>query len=77
MLNKLVALRAWHPWLRAGVSCICLGAAFACQLPIDTAVPGEPFLLYFIVVIISTLAFGEFAGFSLLRSELTPISISL
>jgi two-component system, sensor histidine kinase PdtaS len=51
-------------------SSVCLAAAasavvLAClfQLPIERQVPGEPFLLFLLVVIASTLAFGATAGF--------------
>jgi two-component sensor histidine kinase len=56
-------LRAWPLWLRAGVSAVGLGAAFAFQIPLEREVPGEPFLLFFILVSASTLAFGEPIGF--------------
>src|SRR5215831_19327415 len=49
---------------------ICLTAAasgvvlaYLFQLPIEREVPGEPFLLFLLVVIASTLAFGASAGF--------------
>ncbi|MGA7329436.1 MAG: histidine kinase dimerization/phosphoacceptor domain -containing protein [Rhodomicrobium sp.] len=63
MLDKLLSLRAWPLWLRLGISGIFLGAAYAFQIPVGRDIPGEPFLLFFIVVVIATLGFGEFAGF--------------
>jgi two-component system, sensor histidine kinase PdtaS len=63
MLNKLAAMRAWPLWLRLGLAAIILGAAYAFQIPLEREVPGEPFLLFFIIVIISALAFGEYVGF--------------
>jgi two-component sensor histidine kinase len=63
MLDKLSALRAWPLWLRLGVCAVALGAAFAFQIPLEREVPGEPFLLFFILVIASALAFGESIGF--------------
>jgi two-component sensor histidine kinase len=63
MLNKLMALHAWPLPLRISVSCVAVAAAYAFQIPIEREVPGEPFLLFYIAVIASTLAFGEVAGF--------------
>jgi len=40
-----------------------VGAACLFQLPIERHVPGEPFLLFLLVVIASTLAFGASVGF--------------
>ncbi len=63
MLHKLLFLRAWPLWLRLSISGASLAAAYAFQIPAGKDIPGEPFLLFFIVVVISTLAFGELAGF--------------
>jgi len=63
MLDKLSVLRAWPLWIRAGVSAVGLGAAFAFQIPLEREVPGEPFLLFFILVATTALAFGERIGF--------------
>jgi two-component sensor histidine kinase len=62
MLNKLLALHAWPFWLRLGVAGFAVGASYAFQIPLEREIPGEPFLLFFIVVIASTLAFGELLG---------------
>ena len=63
MVRRLAALHAWPFWLRLGASGTALAAAHAFQIPIEREVPGEPFLLFFIIVITSTLAFGEPVGF--------------
>ena len=63
MLDKISALRAWPFGLRIGITAIVLGAVFAFQIPLETEVPGEPFLLFFIVVIASAMAFGQPIGF--------------
>lgn len=63
MLDKISALRAWPLGFRVGVTAGGLGAAFAIQMPLEADVPGDPFLLFFIVVITSTLLFGEQIGF--------------
>jgi two-component sensor histidine kinase len=62
MLKILQVARRWPAWLRAGLSTAAIAIALAAQLPIEKEVPGEPFLLFFIVVIASTLAFGERIG---------------
>jgi two-component sensor histidine kinase len=59
-------LRTRHKWplsvcLAAAASAVVLACLF--QLPIERHVPGEPFLLFLLVVIASTLAFGASAGF--------------
>jgi two-component sensor histidine kinase len=63
MLDRLIALRDWPLWVRIGVSWLWVAGAYAIQIPIEIVVPGEPFLLFFIVVITSTVAFGETVGF--------------
>jgi two-component sensor histidine kinase len=63
MLKRLAALRAWPFWLRFAAAGAALAGAHASQVPIENQVPGEPFLLFFIIVIASTLAFGELVGF--------------
>jgi len=59
-------LRTRQKWplsicLAAAASAVVLAGLF--QLPIERQVPGEPFLLFLLVVIASTLAFGASAGF--------------
>ena len=59
-------LRTRQKWplsfcLSAAATAVVL--AFLFQLPIEREVPGEPFLLFLLVVIASTLAFGASAGF--------------
>jgi len=59
MLGKLRALRS----LPAPVRLLVTGAAAALtcvfQLPLEPDVPGDPFLLFFMVVIGAAFAFGE------------------
>lgn len=62
MLNKLLNLRNWPLWCRFGIAGISIGAAFAIQIPGEIYFPGEPFLLFFILVILSTFVFGELVG---------------
>src|SRR5215470_7643661 len=74
MVRELSALRSLPFWLRVTVSGAALAAAHAFQIPIEKEVPGEPFLLFFIIVIASTLAFGELVGF-ILSGASTVLSI--
>src|SRR5262245_34536599 len=59
-------LRTTQNWpLPIGLAATGAAAATSCvfQLPIERQVPGEPFLLFLLVAIASTLAFGDSAGF--------------
>jgi two-component sensor histidine kinase len=49
-------------WLRVVLTSAALGVTFLFQIPLEREVPGEPFLLFFLVVICATLAFGRPAG---------------
>lgn len=62
MLPWLKAMQGWPLWLRLGLTTLALTAAYAFQIPLETDVPGEPFLLFFLVVVAATLAFGEGVG---------------
>src|SRR5262245_1766606 len=55
--------RRWPLWSRVLVTVTVLAAAFAVQIPLTNEVPGEPFLLFLLVVIGATLAFGAGVGF--------------
>src|SRR5262249_10393115 len=48
---------------RIGIVTIAVAAATAIQLPVEIEVPGEPFLLHFIVVALSAIFLGRSAGF--------------
>jgi len=47
---------------RVGIATIGLAAATALQLPAEVDVPGAPFLLYFVIVMVSAGAFGRIPG---------------
>jgi two-component sensor histidine kinase len=59
----LGAMQNWPLWIRLTLTVAALGATHLLQIPLEREVPGEPFLLFFIVVIASTLAFGPRVGF--------------
>jgi two-component system, sensor histidine kinase PdtaS len=62
MLASLKAMRRWSVWVRLGAVTTVLVLAYLFQIPLETQVPGEPFLLFFLVVIAAALAFGEGVG---------------
>ena len=62
MLHKLRDLRRWPVWVRLGLTGSVLVAAHLFQIPLETEVPGEPFLLFFLIVIAAALLFGEATG---------------
>jgi len=63
MLTLLTAMRNVPLWYRAATTSFAIGAAYLFQIPIEVEVPGEPFLLFFVVVVASTLVFGRWIGF--------------
>ena len=63
MQSKIRAAQRWPLWCRASITGTAIAAAFLLQRPLEHAVPGEPFLLFLLVVIGSTLAFGARVGF--------------
>jgi hypothetical protein len=64
MLATLGALNALPLWMRVAIASLAVVGAYLFQIPIATAVPGEPFLLFFVVVGGCSLAFGRAIGFS-------------
>ena len=63
MLRWITLTRSWHLLVRIGIATIAVAAATALQLPVEIEVPGEPFLLNFIVVVVSAVVFGRTPGF--------------
>jgi two-component system, sensor histidine kinase PdtaS len=63
MLARLGALHAVPLWMRVAIAGLAVVGVYLFQIPIATAVPGEPFLLFFAVVGGCTLAFGRTIGF--------------
>src|SRR5262245_34079448 len=53
----------WPLLIRLAATAAAVATTCLFQLPIERQVPGEPFLLFLLVVIASTLAFGASAGF--------------
>jgi two-component sensor histidine kinase len=55
--------QSWPLAIRLATTGVVLVATCLFQLPLEREVPGEPFLLFLLVVIASTLAFGARIGF--------------
>ena len=55
--------RDWPAWTRLLATVTMLAAACAMQFQLANDVPGEPFLLFLLVVVGATLAFGVGVGF--------------
>ena len=62
MQGMIRAAQRWPLWCRASITGTAIAAAFLFQIPLERDVPGEPFLLFLLVVIGSTLAFGARVG---------------
>jgi two-component sensor histidine kinase len=62
MPGVLKAMRRWPLAARLAGAVAGLALAFLFQIPLETEVPGEPFLLFFLVVLAATLAFGQGVG---------------
>jgi two-component sensor histidine kinase len=63
MLALLEATNTFPFWFRVAITGFAIGAAYFFQIPIETEVPGEPFLLFFAILVGCTLAFGRATGF--------------
>src|SRR5262245_3942671 len=62
MLGVLNAMRRWPLAARLAATAAGLALTFLFQIPLESEVPGEPFLLFFLVVMAATLAFGQGVG---------------
>jgi PAS domain S-box-containing protein len=63
MLHLVAVPRSWRLLLRIAIATIAVALVTALQLPVEIEVPGEPFLLYFIVVALTSIFLGRAAGF--------------
>ena len=63
MLKGVVAAQGWPLWVRLALTGIVFAATFLFQIPLERDVPGEPFLLFLLAVVGTTLAFGTRMGF--------------
>ena len=62
MPQNLRAIQCWPLWIRLALVGVALGAAYLFQIPLERDWPGEPFLLFLLVVIGTTLCFGARLG---------------
>jgi two-component sensor histidine kinase len=60
---KFQATQRWPLWSRVAITASAVIISYLVQIPLGDQVPGEPFLLFSLVVISATLAFGSQAGF--------------
>jgi two-component sensor histidine kinase len=74
MVRKIGEVRGWPVWVRLGLVGVVMLGTFLFQIPMERQVPGEPFLLFFLVVIGATVAFGKGVGlFAVALSALLSI----
>src|SRR5262245_51759759 len=59
MTWKILQTQRCPLWVRLAVSAAVLLAVFLFQIPLEREVPGAPLVLFFLVVIAATLAFGK------------------
>ena len=64
MLSLLKSVRRWPLWLRGLIVLLAISATYLGQLPLAADVPGDPFLLFLLVVLAATVAFGQALGLS-------------
>ena len=57
-------MQDWPLAVRLAIAATAIVLAYLVQIPLEREVPGEPFLLFALAVICSTLAFGSGAGFT-------------
>jgi hypothetical protein len=62
VLQDLRAIQCWPLSIRVALTWVGLGAAYLLQIPVERDWPGEPFLLFLLVVIGTTLCFGARLG---------------
>jgi two-component sensor histidine kinase len=63
MLALIKSTNAFRPWVRIAITGFVLCGVYFVQIPFESEVPGEPFLLFFAVLVAATIAFGRTAGF--------------
>ena len=73
MLQDLRAVECWPLWSRLTITGMAFGAAFCLQIPLERDWPGEPFLLFLLVVIAATLCFAGAAIFGRGFGTLDPL----
>jgi len=63
MSQVLPATQRWSLRIRLTITAVVLAATCLLQIPLERDVPGEPFLLFLLAVIGTTLGFGARVGF--------------
>jgi two-component sensor histidine kinase len=62
VLPKVQAIQSWSLWIRLAITGSALAVTYLIQIPLERDWPGEPFLLFLLVVVGVTLAFGARIG---------------
>jgi hypothetical protein len=62
VLPNVRAIQSWPLWLCLAITGLALAVTYVLQIPLERAWPGEPFLLFLLVVTSVTLAFGVRVG---------------
>ncbi len=63
ILEWISHAQSWHLLIRIALVTIAVATATALQMPVEIDIPGEPFLLYFVVVAASASALGRIPGY--------------
>ena len=63
MDRMIRAIERWPLWVRIAVTTAAVMMAYLIQVPLEHQIPGEPFLLFSLVVICTTLTLGPNAGY--------------
>jgi two-component sensor histidine kinase len=63
MLRRVEAAQRWSLWTRVTMAGVAIVATYLLQIPLEREIPGEPFLLFFLVVLGTTFVFGTTTGF--------------
>jgi two-component sensor histidine kinase len=62
MVTLLTSVRDWPLWLRGAIVLAAVTGTYLGQLPLEADVPGDPFLLFLLVTLAATIAFGRNLG---------------
>ena len=72
MDHKIQATQHWPLGWRVALTTAAVIVVYLVQLPLEHQVPGEPFLLFSLVVIATTLAFGRSNTCGATATEFAP-----
>ena len=58
MACKICVVQRWPLWRRLAMTGLAFSLVHLLQVPLEREIPGEPFLLFVLVVLVTALAFG-------------------